>query len=150
MESLQRKQLEKRFSALRNLKHIPQKGWIRTIRDLYHMSAEQLAFRAGVSRVSISQFEKSEKMQTITLKNLFKVADAINCDVHYALVPRAPIHEFCNKMAKVKAREMVMQIQETMKLEDQALTSEDMHELYQEILKDLEKNPSKIWGKLSD
>jgi predicted DNA-binding mobile mystery protein A len=146
MNHLQNKQLEKRFESLRSLRYIPKKGWIRTLRDLYHMSASQLAQRAGVSRVSISQFEKGEKAQTITLKSLFKVAEALNCDVQYTLVPKTPVEDFCKQEAQYKAKEIVKQIQKTMQLEDQALTADETKDLYHGILKDFEKHPNKIWG----
>jgi len=145
MRDLMLRQLERRFQPMRSQIFVPRMGWIKMIRELYQMSAEQLARAAGMSRVSISQFEKTEADKTIKLGNLYKIADALNCDLLYALVPRVPVEEYLKEHARKHAREMIMNIAKTMALEDQAVSDEELKRLYEDTLKDLVDNPKRIW-----
>jgi len=147
IDGLQSRQLEKRFSIMRKIVYVPKGGWIKTVRNLYRMSAEQLGYAAGVSSVSIFQFEKSENEKTISLGNLYKIAEAMNCDVHYALVPRQPINDYIEERAKAKAKIIIEQLAKTMGLEDQGVSNEDLKILYQKAIQDLLKNPKNIWDK---
>jgi len=66
----------------------PQRGWIHAIREAMDVSTGELGRIMGVSRQLPLQFEKAEADDSITLKSLRKVADALDCDLVYALVPR--------------------------------------------------------------
>ena len=66
----------------------PQKGWIRAVRESAGISAGELGRILGVSRQLPLQFEKAEADDTITLKSLRNVANALGCDLVYALVPK--------------------------------------------------------------
>jgi len=74
----------------RTLKNIqqPQRGWIRAIRDALGVSGPQLAFRLGVSKQRISALEKAEIEGGASLNSIRQAADALDCDLVYALVPR--------------------------------------------------------------
>ncbi len=67
----------------------PERGWIRAVREARGVSTGELGRILGVSRQLPLQFEKAETDDSITLKSLRKVADALDCDLVYALVPRA-------------------------------------------------------------
>ncbi len=140
-------QLERRFQAMRSLKYIPKEGWIKTIRKLYQMSAQQLARIADVPRVNVTYYEKAEVDRSISLANLYKIADALNCDVHYALVPRVPVEVFIEQQAKKQVKEMILSLAKTMALEDQAVSNEELDRLYKETMKELLENPKLIWEK---
>jgi predicted DNA-binding mobile mystery protein A len=66
-----------------------ERGWIRAIREAAGVSAAELGRILGVSRQLPLQFEKAEADGSITLKSLRNVANALDCDLVYALVPRA-------------------------------------------------------------
>jgi len=72
------------------LKHIrrPERGWIRAIRDALGINGPQLARRLGVSKQRISVLEKAEIEGGASLNSIRQAADALNCDLVYALVPR--------------------------------------------------------------
>jgi DNA-binding Xre family transcriptional regulator len=66
----------------------PRDGWIAEIRSLLLMTSSQLARRVGVSQSVISNLQKSEREKTITLKSLEKVANALECELVYVLIPK--------------------------------------------------------------
>jgi predicted DNA-binding mobile mystery protein A len=66
----------------------PRKGWLRFARLDKGLSAGQLARRMGVCRQLPLQFEKAEANDSITLKSLRSTANALDCDLVYALIPR--------------------------------------------------------------
>jgi predicted DNA-binding mobile mystery protein A len=67
----------------------PAQGWIRAIREALGVSSGELGRILGVSRQLPLQFEKAEAEDSITLKSLRAVANALDCDLVYALAPRA-------------------------------------------------------------
>jgi len=67
----------------------PAQGWIRAIREVLGVSSGELGRILGVSRQLPLQFEKAEAEDSITLKSLRAVANALDCDLVYALTPRA-------------------------------------------------------------
>src|SRR5258706_5811385 len=62
-------------------------GWPRSVRRALGMSAEQLAWRVGVTRATIATLERSEARGRITLASLDRLARGLGCRVTYALVP---------------------------------------------------------------
>src|SRR5216683_882120 len=93
---LRMEQLEQLLSPYRGVAGLkrPRLGWIRAIREALGMSAPQLARRARIKAAqSIKDMQKDEVDGTIRLQTLEKIANALECDLVYALVPRKPIHE---------------------------------------------------------
>jgi DNA-binding transcriptional regulator YiaG len=62
-KKLMREQVQESLNAFLALgqKSVPQKGWIRTIRDALGMSSAVLAERLDCSRANITQIEQREK-----------------------------------------------------------------------------------------
>jgi len=75
------------LDGLRTIRR-PQQGWLRAMREAAGLSAGQLGRMLGVSRQLPLQFEKAEADDRITLRTLRTVAQALSCDLVYALVPR--------------------------------------------------------------
>src|ERR1700690_47651 len=67
----------------------PPKGGIRAIRQALGVSSGEVARRLKTSRQLPLQLEKAESEDRITLKSLRAVANALDCDLVYALVPKA-------------------------------------------------------------
>src|ERR1700677_1946801 len=84
-------QLDRRLEPYRAARKLsrPAKGWIRAIRQALGVSSGELARRLGTSRQLPLQLEKAEAEDRITLKSLRAAANALDCDLVYALVPRA-------------------------------------------------------------
>lgn len=99
----------------------PAKGWIHTIRQALGVSSGELARRLRTSRQLPLQLEKSEAEDRITLKSLRAVAGALDCDLVYALVPRAgSLRELTENRARAEAQKHVQDVEHSMALEDQA------------------------------
>ncbi len=86
------------------------------------MSSPQLARQLGVSKSQASQMERMECEDRITLKQLRRVAEALDCDLQYALVPRKPVGEMVYMRAKLKAQKLVDKTNAQMTLEAQQLS----------------------------
>jgi predicted DNA-binding mobile mystery protein A len=147
--SLKISQLERKFKTLRSeiSLGIPKDGWIRTLRNCYGMTLRQLAKRVGVADSRIYTAEKAETKGKITVETLRRIADALNCDVFYSFVPREPITDFIARNAEKNAGEKIKTLAHSMKLEDQGLDNQKLKKLYEELLAEYLKKPTKIWGK---
>ena len=97
----------------------PKKGWIHEIRTSLMMKSAFLAKNLGVDPSVVSRLEKSEINQTITLKSLNKIADALGCDVKYILIPRIPLNEKLLKQAEKKLSQEDKRLRHNMSLEQQ-------------------------------
>ena len=86
------------------------------------VSAGELGRILGVSRQLPLQFEKAEAEDSITLKSLRNVAHGLDCDLVYALVPRAgTMQELIDNRVRAQARKSVQSVEHSMALEDQAV-----------------------------
>ncbi|MFZ0746557.1 MAG: helix-turn-helix domain-containing protein [Terracidiphilus sp.] len=63
-------------------------GWLKPVRQAIGISTEEVGRRMGVSKWAIYGLEKSEKEARIMLGTLRRAAEAMDCDLVYALVPR--------------------------------------------------------------
>jgi predicted DNA-binding mobile mystery protein A len=89
-----------RFSDM----HVPEKGWIATMRLALGMTAENVAMRKGVSRNAVYQAENSEKDGAVSLKQMERLAAAMGGKFVYAIVPDAPIEQLKYAQARRRAR----------------------------------------------
>ena len=100
----------------------PPKGWIRAIREATGIPLHQISRRLHKSTPLVSYLEKSEAEYRITLGNLRDAADALGCDLVYALVPKhGSIQDIAEERARTKATENVRAVEHSMALEDQAV-----------------------------
>src|ERR1019366_8060068 len=122
--NLRLKQLDRTLAPFRPAVSFarPVKGWVRAIREAIGVSSAELARRMGTSRQLSLQQEKAEAEDRITLKSLRTLANALDCDLVYALVPKADSLEgLMNNRARVQAKKNVLGVEHTMALEDQAV-----------------------------
>ncbi len=103
----------------------PSAGWVRSVRDALGLSTRQLGIRLGVAAMSVTDLEESERAGSAQLATLRRAADAMNCDLVYAFVPRASLHDTVRRQALQVARRELARIDTTMRLEDQALSDEE-------------------------
>jgi len=66
----------------------PPLGWIRMMREARGLSLRQLAARLGIQGNSVHVAERREATGGISLYQLQRIADALECDLFYAFVPR--------------------------------------------------------------
>src|SRR5580692_10109222 len=126
--TLRLKQLDRALAPFRPTASVarPVKGWVRAIREAIGVSSAELARRMGTSRQLSLQQEKAEAEDRITLKSLRGLADALDCDLVYALVPRVgSLDDLTRDRARAQAKKNVLGVEHSMALEDQAVGKVD-------------------------
>jgi predicted DNA-binding mobile mystery protein A len=90
--------------------------------------------------------EQGEVDETVTLASLRRAAEAMDCQLVYAMVPKRPLIDMIRERAETKADEQIAGVNHTMRLENQALTADDQRR-QREILIDqlLRGNLSRLW-----
>ena len=146
--AIARKHLDKRLNQIRQTESLtrPPTGWIRAIRQALGMTTTQLAKRIGVGQSRVVDIEKAEITGSLTLESLERAANALDCKLVYALVPRKPLQETIEERAKRLAQERLSAVSHYMALEDQSLEAEDEQAQLKELVKQIvEKAGSEIW-----
>ena len=99
----------------------PIHGWLRAIREALGLSLEQVGRIAGAPKQRIQRFEKAEPSDRITVRTLRRVAEAMDCELVYAIVPKSgSIVELAERRARAEAAKRVLSVEHTMALENQA------------------------------
>lgn len=129
---------EARFKA-------PYKGWIRAIRDALGMSSEQLGRRVSLRSQSVDDWERAEANGSIKLKTLRRAAEALDCTLVYALVPKTSLEDGVRSRARKIAKRDLGRVAHTMKLEDQGTDDIDTEEQIDEYIRDNLKDRD-IWN----
>jgi predicted DNA-binding mobile mystery protein A len=133
------------LAPLRNLQP-PRKGWVRAIRDALGMSGRQLGKRMGVSKMWAGDIERLEVTGATTLKTLRRAAEAMECELVYALVPKNSLNETLLKQARRKVGRNMARASHTMALEDQALSPDDSNKATEVAAASLlNKIPKTFW-----
>jgi len=142
-----RKHLDNKFQKISSLKDFnpPSKGWIRAIRDALGMTTSQLAKKMGVAHTRIIAIEKSEILGNLKIDTLERVAEALECQLVYALVPRKELETMAYEQAEKKAKALLKNAEHTMKLENQASEKNDNSELEALIQELLKGSQSRLW-----
>jgi predicted DNA-binding mobile mystery protein A len=121
----------------------PPKGWIRAIRQALGMSSVQLAKRMGVSQPMIPKIELSESADRIQLSTLRRAAEALDCELVYALVPRQSLDAIVQDRALRMAARTMKPVAHSMRLEaqgvDKVVTDEQLRAHADNI------NPRRLW-----
>ncbi|MXX45314.1 MAG: mobile mystery protein A [Acidimicrobiia bacterium] len=98
----------------------PHRGWIRAVRDALGMSGAELGHRLGISQQRVAALEQAEIQLSIQLDTLARAADALNCHLVYALVPRTSLTEAVKAQARSKATQILLRAAHHSRLENQA------------------------------
>jgi len=141
-------QIEKIAAILRGLKPMlsPRGGWIKSIREALGMTSVQLAHRLNMHPSRITRIEEDELKQALTLQTLHKVAQALGCDLIYALVPKTSIETTLQTRARTIAEFQLQRIQHTMALENQSLSPDQLQMLLTQEIDQLLHGPRKyLW-----
>lgn len=96
-----------RFKAL-SARGRPSPGWLKVIREALGRTERQQAARVGISGPSLHKAEASEADEKITLGQLRRLADALDCELVYVLVPRTPLLEQVEQQALKLAQQDVL------------------------------------------
>jgi predicted DNA-binding mobile mystery protein A len=144
---IQREEIDRAFGQDRLLRsHLqpPTGGWLKGIRAALGMTAKQVGRRVGVSQATVSQAELAESEGRITLKTLRKMAEGVDCDVVYALVPRASLDIIVHNNANRAAHRILGEV--SLALEGQS-TDDSAHAAQVDALRErlIAEGSSQIW-----
>lgn len=149
VETSVRRQLDRRFEgvSLESLLPRPRNGWIRTTRQALGMRLADLAKRLGVTEGSIRQSEAAELDESLTLKRLRRAAEAMECELVYAFVPKTSLEDSYKEQIRKRAVADAGRVARTMALERQGvsddLTNRHAETLYRDYLG---HPPRDLWG----
>lgn len=142
--------LDKKLSNWKRLRfdQPPRSGWIKAVRESIGMTTAQLAKRLGTSQPSVAQLESREPKQKITLESLEQAANALGCNLVYALVPRDvdSLQKLLEKRVDAYVRDKLMNVSHSMSLENQGLNTNEMRSQIKKLRKEVvEELNSQIW-----
>lgn len=134
---------KKFFKQLKN----PSSGWINTTRRAYGMTLSQLAKRLNSTPQRILAAEQSEQRGSISLNNLRKVAEALEMELYYTLVPKQEtLSKNLEAQALKQATKIVRRVSQNMQLEGQALsTTNEAQAIKRQAEQLLNGPPKQIW-----
>jgi len=147
LQRLRAEQVESTLAAarLRDIQR-PGRGWLRAVRDALGVTTRQMARRLGIAQAAYVKAEANEATGAISLKQLRRIAEALDCELVYAIVPRRPLIETVEERATQLARERVSRVAHTMALEDQGTAPEATEAQVSEIQRELLSGRwSRLW-----
>ncbi|HZZ05152.1 mobile mystery protein A [Paraburkholderia sp.] len=121
MRQLRLEQVQASVAAYSDLtnRRPPPRGWLKAIRESLGLTERQQAGRLGITGSTLHKSELAEAEERITLGQLRKLADGLDCELIYALVPRKPLTQVVEDRARSIALQEVSEVAHTMSLEDQ-------------------------------
>jgi predicted DNA-binding mobile mystery protein A len=144
---LARRRLDERLGAFASLGPPPAGGWIRAIRDALGLQLGQLAERLNVRPPSVTELERNEAEERVTLATLRRAAEALDCTLVYAIVPNKPLEAMVQDAAAAAARRELNAVLHTMSLEDQAPRNADRKEMVDALAAQIaEAGGRRLWG----
>jgi predicted DNA-binding mobile mystery protein A len=148
LNSLGRWALDTQLKPFRDMEPLirPGRGWIKAIREAIGMTTGQFARRLGVSQPRVAALEKAEADGVVTLKSLRQAAEALDCDFVYALVPRKPLEQVVKDRARDVAERQLARTDQTMRLENQAVSKARMARARDELAAELLRSDRRLWA----
>lgn len=86
-------ELDRQFCDFAKLQRntTPRCGWAKTVRLALGMSSKALGERLAVTAQGVRKLEQAEANGSITLNTLARLANGLDCEVHYIFVPRTSL-----------------------------------------------------------
>jgi predicted DNA-binding mobile mystery protein A len=110
------------------------------------MSTRQLGDRLGISQQSAAELEKAEQSGSITLRNLDRLAKALDADLFYAFVPRNSFEQTVRDQAERVAESVTARVETSMSLEDQSTASEAQRQRKTDLVDEYVRTaPRHLW-----
>lgn len=148
MAEVRRRQIEEALEPWRALSRSrpPGQGWIRAVRQALGMTTRQLADRIRTRQSNVVRLEKAEATGSASLRTLHEAAQALDCELVYAIVPRRQISEILQERAEDKARTSLASLMHTMALEAQTPTDKAYQEMLRQRTQEfLTGRPGRLW-----
>jgi predicted DNA-binding mobile mystery protein A len=109
------------------------------------MTMAQLGMRMGISQQSLKSLEDRELKGTVSVAKLREAAEAMDCELRIAFVPRTSLDATVRAQAARKAREERNQLLHTMKLESQEAGVSDVLDERRAIELWLTRRARRLW-----
>jgi predicted DNA-binding mobile mystery protein A len=105
---------------MRSLPPRPADGWVASVRQALGLTLGSIGKRLRTSRQAIQQLQKAEANDRITLGTLRRAAEAMGCELIYALVPKdGSFSGLAERSTRDRATRNVKSVMHTMMREDQ-------------------------------
>ncbi len=143
------RQIDTVASSAANTIAIPSEGWIATMRKALGMTGVQLGRRMGLSGKRISQVEKAEMVGGVTLRSMQNLAEAMDANFVYVILPKeGNVQDIIKCQAYKKAKALVSRVSTHMALEKQALGESLEQAEIERLVDELIRNPpADFWKK---
>lgn len=110
------------------------------------MTTYQLARRLNVNQSRVVKMESAAVDRSITLKTLERAAEALECHLVFALVPKHSLEATIREQAEYVAKQQLRYLSHSMELEDQAVDASTIDEEVQALTQVLlEGSEKKLW-----
>ncbi len=110
------------------------------------MSGRQLGQRLGLSKARISTIERDEVRGAVTLATLQRVAQALDCQLVYLLLPKTSLENRVRQQVEKVVTEQLERVSHSMALEQQKLSDREHQKTKQKIMEDMmAKLPRTLW-----
>lgn len=110
------------------------------------MSTRQLGQRLGITQQSAAELEKAEVADQITLKNLRRLAKAMDAELVYGFVPQKSFEQNVRNQAARRAARVVERVETSMSLEDQATASAAQKQRMADLVEEFVRTtPRDLW-----
>lgn len=129
----------------------PRQGWVRAIRQSLGMTLSQLAKRLHTSKQGVARVEKAETEGRMSMATLRRVAEALDCELRYVLLPKTTLEDIVRRQAIKKAQHIMGRAELHMELEAQATDKKFQEQQIQELVDELLRNPDRrLWEPIDD
>ena len=129
----------------------PPQGWLKAIREALGMPAAHLAQRLGVAPSTVTRMETSEADDTISLATLRRAAEALDCELRYALIPKQSLADTLESRAMSLARQQMAAVSHSMALEAQSTSREAVELQTRALAEELLKGTRRaLWRESSE
>lgn len=147
-KQLRLRQLDASLAPFQQLRSAPSPklGWLAEVRKGLGMTAAQLGSRLGVTKQRIGALERAEADGKATLASLKRAAQALGCELVYAVVPRGSLEEVVERRATSVAGEIVQRAAHSMWLERQGTSDQEIALQVKDLADKLKvERPSRLW-----
>ena len=125
---------------------MPSGGWIRAIRQALAMTSRDLARRMGIRQGTLSDFERAEREGRITLRSLKRAAEAMDCELIYALVPRDSVEAIVRRQARRAALARLLPVERSMDLERQNVAAPAREAQVEHLAEEIVRRGRGLWS----
>jgi predicted DNA-binding mobile mystery protein A len=138
-------QLDRKIQGISN-SDLPQTGWINVVRNTLNITFAYIAKKLNTSPQVIKKFEQNEIEGSITINTLKKVADAMECNLVYAFVPKAGSFEgLIDNRAEQISELLISRASNSMDLEMQSVNDGENLNHKSQMKSELKQNLKNLW-----